>query len=392
MNFKELLKKALYSLTSAEKSLITSRWSELSSEEKSKFADIAPAEKTEVKEITEGQLKTIVSDSIAEVLTALKSDLIAEVKSGLPEQKQETTKESAFEIGAKFIKDLMSGSFTPEQKAVTSLDASLGYTVPTELASSILEKRDKISKIRKIAFKFNLAGPFQLPIEGTGVTAFWVGENTEITESNPTTDKKTLNDYYLATRVLMPRQLLKTSAFNIVEYISSLCSRAIVRTEETAFVAGDGNGKPSGLRGTVGVGSEAQAGANFAYDDIVNLYYTIKEQYRQNGVFMTSTAGVKLLRKLKDLQGNPLFDVRDNSIFGKPVIESEDIPSNLGVGLDETEIWFFDPFYYWIKDGENMFMESISIPSKLQTELVIAEATDGVYTLPEAAAKLTAVV
>jgi len=348
--------------------------------------------KTEVLELDEVKLKALMSDTAKETLLALKGELIAEMKSALPEVKQEVTKESAFEIGAKFIKDLMSGSFTPEQKAVTSLDASLGYTIPTELANSILEKRDKISKIRKIAFKFNLAGPFQLPTEGTGVTAYWVGENAEITESNPTTEKKTLNDYYLATRVLMPRQLLKTSAFNIVEYISSLCSRAIVRTEETAFVAGDGNGKPSGLRGTVGVGSEAQAGANFAYDDIVNLYYTVKEQYRQNGVFMTSTKGVKLLRKLKDLQGNPLFDVRDNSIFGKPVLESEDIPSNLGVGLDETEIWFFDPFYYWIKDGENMFMESISIPSKLQTELVIAEACDGVYTLPEAAAKLTAVV
>lgn len=339
----------------------------------------------QVKEITLEELKGMVSDQLKELLTGFKDEIKGELSAGLPQIKSEVTAEEKAEIGAKFIRDVVEG------KAVNSGTSSFGYTIPTELASEVLAKRDKLSKMRKIAFQFNLSGPFQLPTEGTGVTAYWVGENTEITESNPTVGKKSLNDYYLAARVLMPRQLLKTSAFNIINYVSNLCSRSIVATEETAFVAGDGSEKPSGLRGTSGVGSVAQAAGSFAYDDLVNLYYTVKEQYRQNGVFLTSTAGIKLLRKLKDLNGLPIFDVRDNTVFGKPVIESEDIPSNLGAGTNETEVWFFDPFYYWIKDGENMFMETNNIPSKLQTELVIAEAVDGIYTLPEAAAKLTAV-
>jgi aspartokinase-like uncharacterized kinase len=39
-----------------------------------------------------------------------------------------------------------------------------------------------------------------------------------------------------------------------------------------------------------------------------------------------------------------------------------------------------------------MFMESIKVPSKLQTEIVIAKAVDGIYTLPEAMKKMTAVI
>lgn len=352
---------------------------------------------TDVKEITleqlEVMLKEVSANALKELVPTLKEELKSELKKDTVIEGGEKTAEQKGEEVKSFIEAVINkdNNKLVEMKAVASTTGSFGYTIPTELASKILESKDKIAKMRKLAFSFKLAGPFQLPTQGTGVTTYWVGENVEITASDPTVGKKDLSDYYLATRVLMPRQLLRTSAFNVIEYIARLCSRALVITEESSFVAGDGSSKPTGLRQTASVGSVAQAAASFAYDDLVNLFYTIKEQYRDNCVFMTSTAGIKLLRKLKDLNGLPVFDVRDQSIFGKPVFESEDIPSNLGAGTNETEIWCFDPSYYWIKDSEDMFMDSDKIISTMQTEIVVAEAIDGVYTLPEAAAKLTAV-
>lgn len=354
--------------------------------------------KTVVKEITDEQLKAMLGEISKSALEALVPALKEELKSELKKDAIIVEGEKSQEEKDGNVKSFLNAIITKdhnklvEMKAVASTSGSFGYTIPTELASKILEKKDKIAKMRKLAFAFKLAGPFQLPTEGTGVTTYWVAENVEITASDPTVGKKDLSDYYLATRVLMPRQLLNTSAFNVIEYIANLCSRALRNTEESAFVAGDGSSKPSGLRLTSGVGSVPQAGASFAYDDIINLFYTIKEQYRDNCVFMTSTKGIKLLRKLKDNNGLPIFDVRDQTVFNKPVFESEDIPSNLGSDGDETEIWCFDPSYYWIKDSEDMFMDSDKKISTLQTELVVAEAIDGIYTLPEAAAKLTAVV
>ena len=121
------------------------------------------------------------------------------------------------------------------------------------------------------------------------------------------------------------------------------------------------------------------------------MFYELPEQYREKGAFMTSSAGMKLLRSLVDQNGMPIFDIRDQTIFNRPVYESADIPANLGVGGDETEILFFDPWYYWIKDGEQMFVDTDKVLSKLQTELVVAEAVDGVFTLPDAGKKLTGV-
>jgi HK97 family phage major capsid protein len=346
----------------------------------------------EIKEISMEELKGLLSDSVKELLPELKTQIVDELKPSLvTEGTKEATKEEKMEVAKKFLVDLVEGKLERKDNAIGSGTASFGYTIPTELASAILEKKDKIAKMRKVAFTFNLAGPFQLPTEGTGVTAYWVTESEEIDESTPTIGKKDLVDYYLAARVLMPRQLLNTSAYNVVEYVSRLMSRAISRQEESSFIVGSGSGQPTGFRGMTGHNVDAQDGATLAYNDMVDVFYGLKEQYRQGAIWMTSAMGMKAIRKIKDSNGIPIFNVNDSTVFSRPVIESEDIPANLGTSANETELWLFDPSYYWIKDGDNMFMDTDKIIKTLQIELVAAEAIDGVYTLPAAAFQLQAV-
>lgn len=331
------------------------------------------------------QVMELTMKGLEELIQKSVKDLINDNKSVMPEAKDE--KAEVYEKGFQFIKDLVAGNV----KAIDSTTSSFGYTVPTELADKVLEKRDKLAKMRKYAFSFKMSGAFQVPKDGTAVTAYWVGENTEITEGAPTTGKSDLVDYYLGARVLIPRKLLSTSAVNVVEYVANLCGRAIRNTEETAFVAGDGSSKPTGVRGA-SFSSVAQAGASLAYDDIVNGFYGLAEQYRVDAVWLTSSAGMKAIRKIKDSNGVPIFDPKESIMFDRPVLESSDIPSNLGSGGDETEIILFSPSFYWIKDGEDMFMEQDKVISKLQTEVVLAEAVDGVMTLTDAGYKITGVV
>lgn len=334
------------------------------------------------------ELKSIMAEGVKEMIPALKSEIMGELKSGLKDEVKVNDDEEKVEKSAQFIKDICNGNL--EKKAIDSTTDSFGYTVPTELSQFILTAKDKIAKMRKLAFVFQMSGNFQLPTEGTGVTAYWVGENETITESNPTIGKKNLVDYYLATRVLIPRKLINTSAYNIVNFVGELCARALRNKEESAFVAGDGDSKPTGLRSAT-LGSSAQAGASLAYSDVVTLFYSLPEQYRDNAVFLTSALGMKALRTITDDNGVPIFDLRDQKIFSKPVIESADIPENLGSSANTTEIYFGDMWYYWIKDGETMFVDTDKVLSKLQIELVVAEAVDGVYTLPSACKKLTGV-
>jgi HK97 family phage major capsid protein len=160
--------------------------------------------------------------------------------------------------------------------------------------------------------------------------------------------------------------------------------------EETAFVSGDGTDRPEGIR-TADITQVDQAAATFGYDDVVNLYYAVPEQYRMNGKWLVPTSGMKLLRKLKDSNGVPIFNPADSTIFGKQVLEVTDIAGNLGTSGNETEIYFGDLSEYWIKDGAQMTAENRTIPGRLQAEIIVYQAVDGVVVNTDAFRKLIGV-
>lgn len=309
-------------------------------------------------------------------------------------------KQEAVEESANFIKSVVLPSAQHSSygvKQVTTAGGSMGATVPTELANAILEKKAKFAVLRSRAFAFSMSGPFDIPLEGDGVNGYWVGESDTadanlVTESIPTVVKKTLDDHYLAALVKVSWKLMNTSAYNIVNYISSLAGRKLAEIEEAAFVGGNGTGKPKGIR-TETLVSVAQAGAGLEYADIVNLYFTLKPQYRQNAVFMTSSMGARTIVGLEDGAGRPIFAPGQplDELFRKPMVESVDIPENLGGGEDTTEVYFGDPFYYWIKDGQDIQVATEQNIERLQTKVLVYQAVDGKLTHTEAFVKLTGV-
>lgn len=314
-------------------------------------------------------------------------------------------KAEKIEEAANFIKSLILPTNLHKQYGVKAIEYkqgntgadSFGAAVPTELASAILEKKAKFAVLRSRAFSFQLSGPFDLPIEGDGITGYWVGEVDDsdanlVAESTPTLGKKSLDDHYLAALVKVSWKLLNTSAFNIVNFVSALAGRKLAEIEEAAFIGGDGTGKPKGIR-TESLTSVAQAGAGLAYQDLVNLYFSLAPQYRANAVFMTSSMGAKAITGLKDSQDRPIFAPGQplDELFRKPILESVDIPENLGNGQDTTEVYFGDPYYYWIKDGQSLQMATQDVIERLQTKVLVYQAVDGKLTLTDAFVKLTGV-
>lgn len=346
------------------------------------------------KELTMDELKGVIADGVKETLgnelVELKGKIDAiEAKGGQDARTERAVK------SAEFIKAIVEAKIngTPvDVKIIGNDGGSFGYTVPTILAQAIHETKDKIAKIRKFAFTFQMDGEFQLPTQGTGVTGYWITteENADLTESNPTIGKTSLSDHYLATRVRVPVKLLNTSAMNIEAFVAKLSARGLVIAEETAFVTGDGNGKPTGIR-TASITAVAQAGATLAYDDIVNLFYDVPEQYRANGAFLASTKAIIAIRKIKDQYGLPIFNVADNTVFGKPLLECTDIPSNLGTSANETEIYFGDLQEYWIKDGATMRAETNNVSGRMQVDVIVYQSVDAVVVLADAFRKLTGV-
>lgn len=289
------------------------------------------------------------------------------------------------EVSVKFIRDVAEAKAVP-----TTGDSSYGAVMPTGLYEQVMKKRDALADVRKYATVIPLAGKVQLGAEATMATTYWVGENTAITESESALAKVSLEDWYLACRTRIPFKLLNGTPIAVEAYFADLMGRAIAKEEDAKFINGDDNGKPKGIRSSA-TSAGAQAGATLAYADLLTLFYGIKAPYRKAAVFMGSTKAAKAVSAIVDGNGRPVFDPAAGTLFGKPFIETENIPENLGGGGDTTELLFGDLSYYAVKDGEKLSLLNRGIDENLQVQIVAFEAVDGELTLAEAVAKITGV-
>ena len=81
-----------------------------------------------------------------------------------------------------------------------------------------------------------------------------------------------------------------------------------------------------------GAGVTAAATNAVTADEIIDLYYSLKEPYRRNAVWVMNDATVKAIRKLKltgtgEYLWTPGFGVAPDTILGKPLRTSENIPT-----------------------------------------------------------------
>jgi len=367
------------------------KFSETATEQELK--DLLTGTKTieKVEEVNESQLKTILNESINESELAKDLGVMKTEMEALKSKGMESSVVEKAEVTKEFVTKLVNNDVA-EMKTITTDDGSFGYSVPTELAKAVHELKDKIAQIRPRAFVFSMAGKFDLPTEGTACVAYWITTeaDTDVTESAPTLGKTSLDDHYLVARVKIPYKLLSTSGVNIQNYISNLCSRALVSYEETAFVGGDGSGQPTGFR-EASVDTIAQAGSALAYSDVINLIFSLAPQYRNGAVVMTSTLGMKALLTINDDQGVPIFKLGEKLLGKYDVVEVTDIPENLGTTADTTEMWIGDLKEYWIKDGEKMLAETRKVAGRLQVDMFVYEATDGVVVNTDAFKSMTGV-
>ena len=150
------------------------------------------------KELTMEELKSTIAETVNESELSNEVKALKDEMTAMKSSKSLNADERA-EKSAEFVRDLVNGKL--EKKTIGNATGSFGYAIPTELANAIHEKKDKIAKIRKYAFVFAMDGKFDLPVEATGVTAYWVTTeaDADITESNPTLTKKSLDDFYVET-------------------------------------------------------------------------------------------------------------------------------------------------------------------------------------------------
>lgn len=300
---------------------------------------------------------------------------------------------------AKFLQAVVTGDKTTAKALSEGVGADGGFLVPTEFRAEIVAKLLKAAVIRPRTTVIPMGrDKMEVPADANNVAAAWTAENAALTESNPTLAQIILNTNKLTGLSKMSRELFADSAINVVDYVTGLFARKFAAEEDKAFMTGSGSGQPKGIRQYT-VTSLAQLAAALTGDDIIKLFYTLPSQYRANAVWILHNDVIKLVRLLKDSNNRYLWTDGMNdapaTLLGRPVLEQNDIPVNLGVGTNESEIWFGDLSYYLIGDRQTIEVESTTEGAGAfenhQVAVKVFERLDGQLGQTEAFVKLTAV-
>lgn len=285
-------------------------------------------------------------------------------------------------------------------------DANGGYLVPVELSDRIREQLVYISPIRSIATVIsNMPAQLDIPLEDAIPTTYWVGEGVAPTLSKSTFKKITLVAHKIGGFGKFTHESLVDTAVNpdLQNFVADRFALSLAQKENDAFVNGDGSGKPYGFRSNqitprTGAIADTTTGV-LAYKDLVKAFYGVHPVSRANGVWAMPTQAIEQVVGMTDLQGRPIYvpAMAENApatVLGKPVYEITEIPTNLGTGQDETEIWFGDFKNYLIGDREGMRINFGTTGTDLESDvisLVIFARVAGMPTYGDAFYKLTGI-
>ena len=130
------------------------------------------------------------------------------------------------------------------------------------------------------------------------------------------------------------------------------------------------------------------AATAFTADEIFDLFYSLKAPYRRKAVFIMNDASVKALRKLKDSNGQYLWQPSltagtPDTLLNRPVYTSAYMPA---IEAQAKSVLFGDLSYYWVADRQGRSFKRLGelyAPTG-QVGFLGTQRVDGKLVLPEA--------
>lgn len=246
-----------------------------------------------------------------------------------------------------------------ERKAWTEASDSAGVIVPEQIASEVMAVAVKYSPLREVCKVIQIqttASKFVQPIITDGAPSGWVGEvDDRPNTAAPGIEGITFQDAECYCNIPLSAWVDEdTQAYTLV--VNEI-GKAFGRQEGAAFISGDGSKKPIGfLHGTptadddetrdFGVLQYVLSGAAAAVtsDALISLVYSLKPEYRMNGVWVMNASTIAAVRKIKNTSGDYIW--ADSIAPGQPamllgyrVLEAANMPD---IAADALPIAFGD--------------------------------------------------
>ncbi|WP_257540642.1 phage major capsid protein [Sphingobium sp. CFD-1] len=221
---------------------------------------------------------------------------------------------------------------TPEERAVlqqgraefraqtAGTTTAGGFTVPTELANQIIVSMLAYGPMYDPGVTTEMVtssgNPIKIPtVDDTAVTAGKHTEATALTDDggkDVTFGQKSLDAYAYDTEfVRWSWELDQDSIFNMEALLGQLLGERLGRIANQELTIGDGTGDPNGIVTASSAGVTTASGTAIVADELIDLIHSVDPAYRTGPKvgFMFNDNTLKLIRKLKDGEGNYLWQM-----------------------------------------------------------------------------------
>jgi len=240
------------------------------------------------------------------------------------------------------------GSEGVEVKSMsTDVNPDGGYLVRPELSDTIITRVFETSPVRQVAnVERTGAKSIDILIDDQEAAARWVGEGASGGQTDtPQLAQKVITAHKIEADPRMTTEMIEDSYLDVEAWLSRKVADKFARTQNTAFVSGDGVGKPRGFLtyaaqstpGTYERGALHQvnmgAAAALDADGLIEVQNALKEDYQAGAIWgmKRTTFGEALKLKGND---NYFFSpvlMRDGQasiqLLGKSVVFMDDMPA-----------------------------------------------------------------
>ncbi|SCY25437.1 phage major capsid protein [Alkaliphilus peptidifermentans] len=273
-------------------------------------------------------------------------------------------------------------------------DSEGGYLVPDEFEATLIQALNDVNIMRTLAKVITTSyGDRQIPVVSSKGTASWIEEGGAFNESDDTFSQVILGAHKLGTIIKISEELLNDSVFNLENYIATEFARRIGAAEEEAFIKGNGSNKPTGVLNTAQVGITTAIADAITFDEVIDLWHSLREPYRKNATWLLNDSTAKAIRKLKDDNGQYIWQPsvqvgQPDKILNNPVKTSAFMPE---IGAGEKVLSFGDYSYYWIADRQGRSFQRLNELYAVNGQVGFRayQRVDGKLILPEAVKVLT---
>ena len=332
---------------------------EWTSEEESKFDDLASKDTTLEKRIADlNSLNARTSqevEKVEEVASRANID-VEQVQDKKDEYKRAYG--NYLKFGNEGLNAAEKTLLTSVARAQTVTTTGGGYFIPTDLSNEIITSLVSFGGVREVARILptstgnNIDYPTSNDTANKGVL---ISINTKASEGAFTLGTKQLNAYkFSSNSIIVPNELMQDSAFNIEQFVTQTLAERLARGTNEYYTGtggkGTGSSQPQGIINGATQGKLSAASTTTTFSELLDLKHSVDPAYRANGSWMMNDNSLGVIKKLSMTTANQslwqpgIIGSAPATIDGQKYTINQDLDDM----ADNTRSWLYGDFSKFI--------------------------------------------